>query len=73
MRAGRITVDYGGVEMGLDGCPICGGVRNMGFLVVRHDDGRSIQVDMAMFHNVQAGHPVSESLARPLIAIVADG
>jgi len=72
MRSGRIVVDYGSVMMGLDGCPICGCAINMGFLRVTHDDGRCVDVDMVTFHNVQAGHPVSDAMADKLIDIVAD-
>ena len=72
MRSGRVIVDFGGVLMGTHGCPICGGVVNMGHLLVKHDDGRSVTVDMTTFHNIQAGHAIPDALAGTLIDIVAD-
>jgi len=71
-RAGRITVDAGGVMVGVDVCPLCDGTVHRGFLLVRHDDGRSVRVDMAAFHNVAVGHPMPGLATEQLIGIVAD-
>jgi ribosomal protein S27AE len=71
-RAGRITVYTGAMEMGLKPCPFCQASTNMGSIIVRHDDGRRVQFDPALYHYAEAGHPISETLATSLIDIVSD-
>ena len=60
IRYGKLTIDHGRIQMGLQGCPFCDAVTGMGLISVTHDDGRSVSFDPALFHFARAGHPITE-------------
>jgi len=73
-RYGRLLIDRGGIQRGLDCCPVCGQYHGMGWIFVTHDDGRRIGIHLPLYHYAKAGHPISETDidAELLFAIIAD-
>ena len=73
-RYGYVIIDRGGLERGFDVCPVCGAATGAGHIVVSHDDGRRVRIDVRLYHYAQAGHPISrEQLdSERLLAILAE-
>ena len=74
VRYGKLTIDRGGIQRGLEGCMICGHYHGMGCITVQHDDGRGIGIDLKLYHYAKAGHTITEEDidAELLAAIIAD-
>ncbi len=74
IRSGMVCIDVGGIERGLQPCPHCGATTGMGLIVVRHDDGRGIGFDPALYHYAQVGHPITQADVDgdALLSIMAD-
>ena len=73
-RFGKVFINDGMVQRGLEPCPHCGGAIGMGLIVVRHDDGRMVGFNPRLGHYVQEGHPITceDVDGETLIAILAD-
>ena len=73
-HTGKVILYFGGIERGLQPCPHCGAAAGMGFIGVSHEDGRSLSFDPILYHNAQAGHPITadDVDAEMLLAIMAD-
>jgi hypothetical protein len=72
-RSGRVFITYM-LGRGLEHCPHCGGLVNMGVIVVRHDDGRGVGFEPRLGHYIEVGHPItSDDIdGETLIAILTD-
>jgi len=73
-RYRRLLIDRGGIQRGVESCPICGNYHGMGWITVTHDDGRHITIQLPLYHYAKAGHPISDTDidAELLFAIIAD-
>ena len=69
--SGQVMIDYR-IERGILPCPVCGQWTGMGMITVRHIDGRSVVFSPALYHYVDAGHPLSDIDGDLLIAIMRD-
>jgi hypothetical protein len=74
IRSGQVSIDVGGIQRGIKPCPHCGAMTNMGLIIVRHDDGRGLGFDPALYHYAQAGHPITQDDVDGdvLLSIMAD-
>lgn len=45
---------------------------SMGTVTIIHQDGREVRFSFSLFHNVKAGHPVSDELINQIVTIMAD-
>ena len=74
IRSGQVSVDVGGIQRGVKSCPHCGATTGMGLIVVRHDDGRGVGFDPALYHYAQAGHSITQADVDGdvLLSIMAD-
>lgn len=74
LRSGQVSVDVGGIQRGIKPCPHCGAMTSMGLIIVRHDDGRVLGFDPALYHYAQAGHPITRDDVDgdALLSIMAD-
>ena len=72
-RIGRIMVGEHGLKEGHQYCIHCGKQLPRGELTVMHKDMRMVTFDVAMFHYVEAGHPIApeELDTRRLLAMLA--
>ena len=73
-RFGKVFINDGMVERGLEPCPHCGRAVGMGLIAVQHDDGRMVIFNPRLGHYVQSGHPITgdDVDGETLIAILAD-
>jgi len=69
--SGKVAIHYD-IQRGLKPCPDCGQATGMGLITVRHCDGRSVGLDPALYHYVDAGHVISGIDGNLLIAIMGD-
>ena len=72
-RFGRVFIRYV-LGRGLEPCPHCGGLVNMGVIVVKRDDGRGVGFEPRLGHYIEVGHPISSDDidGETLIAILTD-
>lgn len=74
VHSGKLYLYTGTVQRGLLPCPHCGVTIGMGYVVVVHEDGRAVELNVALYHYPSAGHPITceDVDIETLIEIVED-